>query len=132
MDASDPLSPFHDPHRQEPEPETAPAWPSVPYSAADPPPDLVTPVRAPQPLSPAPTSSLDGNGPSTGPWGREPQIYGQPDPGLISPRETTASNGTNLEKPEPYLRVRIIALDRNRRDILIRFDAQVSPLHRSR
>lgn len=126
MDANDPLSPFHDPHRHETDPEPAPAWPSVPYSAADPPPDLVTPVRAPQPLSPAPTSSLDGNGPSTGPWGREPQIYGQPDPGLISPRETTASNGTNLEKQEPYLRVRITALDRNRRDILIRFDAQTN------
>jgi hypothetical protein len=60
-------------------------------------------------------------------FGKEPQIYGQPDSGLISPREAVGSNGSNYEKPEPYLRVRITGLDRNRRDILVKLDAQVSP-----
>lgn len=61
---------------------------------------------------------------SDGLYGKEPQIYGQPEPGLIS--EATASNGTKFEKTEPYLRVRITGLDRNRRDILVRLDAQAS------
>lgn len=64
-------------------------------------------------------------GPTPGLYGREPQIYGQPEAGLISPRETVGSNGTSFEKPDPYLRVRITGLDRNRRDILIKLDAQV-------
>ncbi|KAG9055069.1 Vacuolar protein sorting-associated protein 17 [Serendipita sp. 407] len=125
LDANDPLSPFHNPHDQDSTPEPAPSWPTVPHSPTNPHPTLVksTPSQPP-PLHPS--SSLDGNGPSTGPWGREPQVYGQPEQGLISPRETTASNGTNFEKPEPYLRVKITALDRNRRDILIRFDAQTN------
>ncbi|THG98326.1 hypothetical protein EW026_g3833 [Hermanssonia centrifuga] len=59
-------------------------------------------------------------------YGRQPQIYGQPDPGLVSPNVTTASNGTKYERAEPYLKVRITSLDRNRRDILVRFDAQTN------
>lgn len=111
---NDPLSPFNDPHRQ----DDAPAWPTKPHSPTDPHPTLVQAAAV--------TSAL-ANGPSNGPWGQQqPQVYGQPEPGLISPRESTTSNGQNLEKPEPYLRVRITALDRNRRDILIRFDGQVS------
>ncbi|EIW82305.1 Phox-like protein, partial [Coniophora puteana RWD-64-598 SS2] len=35
-------------------------------------------------------------------------------------------NGTKFEKREPYLRVRITGLDRNRRDILFKFDAQTN------
>ncbi len=57
---------------------------------------------------------------------KEPQIYGQPEPGLISPEANKLSNGNKLEKTEPYLRIRITGLDRNRRDILIKFDAQAS------
>ena len=53
-------------------------------------------------------------------------MYGQPEPGLISPSSNKTSDGTTLERLEPYLRVRITGMDRNRRDILIRFDAQVS------
>jgi hypothetical protein len=116
---NDPLSPFHDPHRQ----DDAPVWPTKPHSPTDPHPTLVKPAAASSGIA----SEVPGGGPSTGPWGKEPQIYGQPEPGLISPRESTTSNGQNFEKPEPYLRVRITALDRNRRDILIRFDGQVSP-----
>ena len=65
-------------------------------------------------------------GPANGPFGKQPQIYGQPEAGLISPRETTASDGTRFERGDPYLRVRITGLDRNRRDILIKFDAQTN------
>jgi hypothetical protein len=59
-------------------------------------------------------------------YGREPKIYGQPEPGLVSPQTTVGSNGTKYEKMEPYLRVRITGMDRNRRDILFKLDAQVS------
>lgn len=117
----DPLSPFSDPHRDAP-------WPATPHTAADLPPTL---IRAPSTQSQV--AGIDRNnsngtngGLGTGPWGKEPQIYGQPEPGLISPQTTKPSNGQTLEKPEPYLRVRITSLDRNRRDILVRFDAQAS------
>jgi hypothetical protein len=69
--------------------------------------------------------SLRSPGPGANPYGREPQIYGQPDAGLISPTANTATNGQSFERNEPYLRARITALDRNRRDIIVRFDAQV-------
>ncbi|EJD53953.1 hypothetical protein AURDEDRAFT_52534, partial [Auricularia subglabra TFB-10046 SS5] len=86
---------------------------------------------APETPGPAPTSP-NGTGAPTPPikspglYGKEPQIYGQPEPGLISPTVTTGSNGAKFERSDPYLRVRITALDRNRRDILIRFDAQTN------
>lgn len=72
-----------------------------------------------------PVPATPDKGPSEGIYGRDAQIYGQPDAGLISPRETVNSNGKSYEKPEPYLRVRITGMDRNRRDILVRLDAQV-------
>jgi hypothetical protein len=87
---------------------------------------------SPNPVTPgierASTSSFQSadDGPTPGLYGKEPKIYGQPEPGLISPRDVVGSNGANFERQEPYLRVRITGLDRNRRDILIRFDAQVS------
>lgn len=117
----DPLSPFSDPHRDAP-------WPTTPHTAADLPPTL---IRAPSTQSQVAgidrsISNGTNGGLGTGPWGKEPQIYGQPEPGLISPQTTKPSNGQTLEKPEPYLRVRITSLDRNRRDILVRFDAQAS------
>lgn len=36
------------------------------------------------------------------------------------------SDSVKGEKPPPYLRVRIAGLERNRKDLLIRFDASVS------
>ncbi|KAH9077026.1 hypothetical protein EDB83DRAFT_2644043 [Lactarius deliciosus] len=52
---------------------------------------------------------------------------------MYDPLGSASASGTlsggfanRLEKPEPYLRVRITALDRNRRDILVRFDAQTN------
>lgn len=94
-----------------------PPWPTTPHSPNSSIPNL---RRAVSPVPPTPDK-----GPSPGLYGKEPQIYGQPETGLISPRETTGSNGVKFEKAEPYLRVRINGLDRNRRDILVKLDAQV-------
>jgi hypothetical protein len=97
-----------------------PPWPTTPHSVGSPVPNL----RRASPAPPTPDK-----GPAPGLYGREPQIYGEPQAGLISPRETVGSNGAKYEKPEPYLRVRINGIDRNRRDILIKLDAQVCFVH---
>ncbi|EJF62398.1 hypothetical protein DICSQDRAFT_180261 [Dichomitus squalens LYAD-421 SS1] len=97
-------------------PQDEPPWPTTPHMPNEPIPNLPRPSPHHQ----------DSRGPPTGLYGREPQIYGQPEPGLISPRATTSSTGQPLEKKEPYLRVRITSLDRNRRDVLIKFDAQTN------
>ncbi|KAJ6538532.1 Vps5 C terminal like-domain-containing protein [Mycena vulgaris] len=97
-----------------------PPWPTTPHTPNSPIPN--SPLRrGSTPVPPTPDK-----GPAPGPFGKEPQIYGQPDSGLISPREAVGSNGSNYEKPEPYLRVRITGLDRNRRDILVKLDAQTN------
>ncbi|KAF8076635.1 Vps5 C terminal like-domain-containing protein [Lyophyllum atratum] len=98
--------------------DETPQWPTTPHAPNSPIPNL---GRASSPVPPTPDK-----GPTPGLYGKEPQIYGQPDAGLISPRETVASNGTKYEKPDPYLRVRITGLDRNRRDILVKLDAQTN------
>jgi hypothetical protein len=95
--------------------ESIPPWPTTPHTPNSPVPNL-RPAPTPEKIS-------DGN-----PFEKQAQIYGQPEPGLISPATNPTSNGDRFEKPEPYLRVRITALDRNRRDILVRFDAQVRGL----
>jgi hypothetical protein len=92
--------------------DNLPPWPTTPHSPNSPVPNLRP--------APTPDRFSDGN-----PFEKQAQIYGQPEPGLISPAINTASNGSSFEKPEPYLKVRITGLDRNRRDILVRFDAQV-------
>lgn len=93
-------------------------WPSTPHPPGSPIPNLRRAV-SPRPKTP-------DVGPSPGLYGKEPQIYGQPEAGLISPRELVGSNGVGYEKPGPYLRVRITGLDRNRRDILVKLDAQTN------
>lgn len=98
--------------------DETPPWPTTPHSANSPIPNL---RRASTPVPQTPDK-----GPAPGLYGKEPQIYGQPEAGLISPRDTVGSNGTKYEKSDPYLRVRITGLDRNRRDILVKLDAQVS------
>ncbi|EIM88634.1 uncharacterized protein STEHIDRAFT_55299, partial [Stereum hirsutum FP-91666 SS1] len=98
---------------------TAPPWPTTPHQPNSPIPGNLR--RAPSPLPRVPSK------PETpGVYDREPQIYGQPEPGLISPRENVGSNGTRYERPEPYLKIRISGLDRNRRDILVKLDAQTN------
>ena len=74
----------------------------------------------PRSTSPLPPSQIIGG------LAKEPQIYGQPTPGLLSPQLNTAANGAKFERDGQYLRVRITGLDRNRRDIIARIDAQVS------
>ena len=93
--------------------DTVPPWPTTPHSPNSPIPNL----------RPAPTPDRISD---INPFEKQAQIYGQPELGLISPATNPASNGNSFEKPEPYLKVRITGLDRNRRDILVRFDAQVS------
>ncbi|KAI0036054.1 Vps5 C terminal like-domain-containing protein [Vararia minispora EC-137] len=96
-----------------------PSWPTTPH-----PPSPIPNLRRAG-TSPPQTPGKDAlGGPAV--LDREPQIYGAPEAGLISPRHNTGVNGTQYEKPEPYLNVRITGLDRNRRDILIRFDAQTN------
>lgn len=95
-----------------------PPWPTTPHPPNSPVPNL---RRAPSPLPRTPDKLT-----TSGLYGKEPQIYGQPEPGLISPRQNVSSNGVSYEKPEPYLKVRITGLDRNRRDILVKLDAQAS------
>ena len=96
--------------------DETPSWPTTPHPPNSPIPTL----RRASPAPPTPEK-----GPSPGLYGKEPQIYGQPEAGLISPRDTVSSNGTTFERKEPYLRARITGLDRNRRDILVKLDAQV-------
>jgi hypothetical protein len=94
-----------------------PSWPASPQDST---PSFANFGRADSSFPP----TTPQKGPGEGLYGKEPQIYGQPEPGLIS--EAIGSDGTRFEKMEPYLRVRITGLDRNRRDILVRLDAQVS------
>ncbi|KAI0772117.1 Vps5 C terminal like-domain-containing protein [Trametes elegans] len=97
-------------------PQDDPPWPTTPHAPNESLPNL-----------PRPSPNLnESRGPPAGLYGKEPQIYGQPEPGLISPRINTSSNGVPFERREPYLRVRITSLDRNRRDVLIKFDAQTN------
>ena len=98
--------------------EPQPPWPTTPRTPNTPIPNLPRPSSRPSSRPQTPDNR-------NGLYGRQPQIYGQPEPGLISPTLTTGSNGTRYEKVEPYLKVRITGLDRNRRDILVKFDAQV-------
>ncbi|CAE6411601.1 unnamed protein product [Rhizoctonia solani] len=95
-----------------------PAWPTTPHTPNSPGPQPTLPI--PRPTSPLPPSQIVSGPP------KEPQIYGQPTPGLLSPQLNTTANGTKLERDGQYLRVRITGLDRNRRDIIVRIDAQTN------
>ncbi|KAG9317374.1 Vps5 C terminal like-domain-containing protein [Chiua virens] len=95
--------------------DSTPPWPTTPHEPNSPIPNL----RRASPSSVSPKKIV-----SDGLFGKEPKIYGAPEPGLISP--TVGSNGVKYEKNEPYLRVRITGLDRNRRDVLFKFDAQTN------
>lgn len=102
--------------------EPTPPWPTTPRTPHTPIPNMPRPSTPRHPSSRPQTPDRSG---SDGLYGKQPQIYGQPESGLISPAVTTGSNGVKYEKNEPYLRVRITGMDRNRKDILIKFDAQV-------
>lgn len=90
-----------------------------------------------------PLSSTFGEEPQP-PWPTTPRTPNTPIPNLPRPSSrpssrpqtpdgrntgwnaTTGANGVKYEKAEPYLKVRITGLDRNRRDILVKFDAQTN------
>jgi hypothetical protein len=116
--------------------DLSPGWPTTPHPATGSIPNMpraslpgtpraTTPQPPGTPRTPSSATAGDLRGPAF-PNGREPQIYGQPESGLLSPQATTGANGTKFEKNGAYLRLRTTGLDRNRRDVLIRFDAQVS------
>ncbi|KAG1892217.1 Vps5 C terminal like-domain-containing protein [Suillus subluteus] len=100
--------------------DMSPPWPTTPHEPNSPIPHL----RRASPSLPSPVSVQKAE--TDGLYGREPKIYGQPEPGLVSPQTAVGSNGTKYEKMEPYLRVRITGMDRNRRDILFKLDAQTT------
>lgn len=54
------------------------------------------------------------------------QVYGQPRPSLMSPSSLQASKPSTLA---PFLRVKISTMERNRKDLLVRFDASVSSVY---
>ncbi|GJE84355.1 vacuolar protein sorting-associated protein 17 [Phanerochaete sordida] len=100
--------------------EPQPPWPTTPRTPNTPIPNLPRPSSRPSSRPQTPDERNAG-------WnGRQPQIYGAPEPGLISPTATPGANGVKYEKAEPYLKVRLTGLDRNRRDILVKFDAQTN------
>lgn len=68
---------------------------------------------------------------------REPVVFGAPGMGLVSPppesqsQQETAAGAAQQERnaPRVYLRVRIGTLERNKKDLLVRFDASVRVIH---
>lgn len=66
-------------------------------------------------------SSAASTSSSTVPDLREPRVYGDPVPALPAPPPEQAK-----QPQAPFLRVRIAGVDRNRKDLLVRFDSSVS------
>ncbi|TFY79628.1 hypothetical protein EWM64_g4384 [Hericium alpestre] len=81
--------------------DETPPWPTTPHQPNSPIPGNLR--RAPSPLPQGVVA--DRLSAEVNPFEREPQIYGQPEPGLISPRTNFGANGTHYEKPEPYLKL---------------------------
>ncbi|TYJ57427.1 hypothetical protein B9479_001743 [Cryptococcus floricola] len=90
---------------------------------------------APPPPSPAPPTTASSSGFSSAASSsaaglREPKIFGAPGMGLVSPPPDAqfdhAKTDGAKEPPRPYLRVRIGTLERNRKDLLVRFDASTN------
>ncbi|TXT13152.1 hypothetical protein VHUM_01553 [Vanrija humicola] len=78
--------------------------------STDPAPSLSAPPQPSGPPSPSSSTHI-----------RDPQVYGDPGTTIMSSPSTPHS-----ERPMPYLRVRIGGLDRNRKDLLIRYDASTN------
>nr|ODN86975.1 hypothetical protein L203_03749 [Cryptococcus depauperatus CBS 7841] len=55
-------------------------------------------------------------------YAREPKVFGAPGMGLVNPPQETQDKAAS----KAYLRVRIGTLERNRKDLLIRFDANTN------
>ncbi|KAL7421910.1 Vacuolar protein sorting-associated protein 17 [Cryptotrichosporon argae] len=117
----DPLSP-HD------------AWSSAPSSSD---PYISAPISNPYAAAPA-SSSLTASGSAGGaplppppPASassthiRDPQVYGSPGAALVSPPPAADKDGAT-ERAGPFLRVRIGGVERNRKDLLVRYDASTN------
>ncbi|KAK8844778.1 hypothetical protein IAR55_006628 [Kwoniella newhampshirensis] len=96
-----------------------PSWSNSPETPTNP---LPPPSIQQQPPSPPSSSST-----LTSTFAREPKVFGAPGLGLVQPPENGASgSGNGRAGPALFLRVRIGALERNRKDLLIRFDASTN------
>lgn len=103
-----------------------PSWgSSPPRSAASRSQAYASPARS--------ISSLPPQQPASSPF-REPKVFGAPSPSLAHPPASASASseasGSGQQRQggggAGYLRVRMGALERNRKDLLIRFDANVS------
>ncbi|WWC57566.1 uncharacterized protein I303_100098 [Kwoniella dejecticola CBS 10117] len=131
----DPLSPHN----------INPSWSDTPTASSS----FSTPHLTSDTLDPLPTStsgftssvpsSTSTFSPSQSEFDREPKVFGAPVPSLFSPTSTPSNGNGNGESVSsagaarggsrdnaPYLRVRISGLERNRKDLLIRFDASTN------
>ncbi|KAH9977635.1 hypothetical protein BGW80DRAFT_1283403 [Lactifluus volemus] len=86
-------------------PDDVPPWPTTPHTPNSPIPNL----------RPAP---IPDRTPEEDHFEKQAQIYGQPEPGLISPPTNPHQMGTTSKN--------LSHTSRNRRDILVRFDAQTN------
>jgi hypothetical protein len=73
------------------------------------------------------------NSPSSTTTYRPPKVYGSPAMAMFDPTltpldgsEEVEGKGKGRQREKGFLRVRIVGLERNRKDLLIRFDASVS------
>ncbi|KAL7413049.1 hypothetical protein BDY24DRAFT_415557 [Mrakia frigida] len=121
-------------------PSAAPSWPSSPHQPSDLPPHLSPSSPAMSPSNSRSFSSTMAQQQAQGPpppqmgalgsageqYAKERQVYGAPSPSMMSPTSLSSPNqqgGGPPPKLEPYLRVKISNMERNRKDLLIRFDA---------
>ncbi|BEI83821.1 hypothetical protein CcaverHIS002_0404250 [Cutaneotrichosporon cavernicola] len=74
-------------------------------------PPVQSPSRAPQQQQTSPSTFI-----------RDPQVYGDPGHALMNP----PAEHNPKQSPHPYLRLRIAGLERNRKDLLVRFDASTN------
>lgn len=108
-----------------------PSWSTSPPRSSQ---SRSTPTRCTHASSSSSSSQfIPPSQPASSPF-REPKIFGAPGLGLANPPNDDVTQGSTSQSPMRerqaggggYLRVRIGALERNRKDLLIRFDANVS------
>ncbi|CDZ98475.1 Membrane coat complex Retromer, subunit VPS5/SNX1, Sorting nexins, and related PX domain-containing proteins [Phaffia rhodozyma] len=144
---SDPLSPTVTFGRMV-NPIQPPPWPSSPHQPADLPAHLSPSSSTsrsfsqqqsyrPQQENAHQPPSLQRNRPSSNSisnhssgFEKERQVYGQPSQSLMSP--DALMDGKRADRLSPFLRVKITGMERNRKDLLIRFDASTNLSHFNR
>ncbi|WVQ82794.1 hypothetical protein IAT38_004926 [Cryptococcus sp. DSM 104549] len=102
------------------------ASPPTPTTALSPPP----PTHSTTPTPTSASFASQPNSAASSSFVREPKVFGAPGFGLVSPppdgQGGQGQGGQAGKAREVYLRVRIGALERNRKDLLIRFDASAN------